>query len=292
MKIGVVGLGVMGGAMAARMLSHGFEVSGFDPDPERCRELAEAGGSAVPSPAAVASASDVVVLSLPSEDAFEDVTAGPDGVASGASGQIPVIDTSTLPIDLKEKAFAALLDSGAVLLDCPVSGTGDQARTGDLVVLASGDEEVVNQCAPVFESFARAWHYVGDFGCGSKMKFVANLLVAIHNVAAAEGLMLAQAAGLDLEQTLEVIGDSAATSRMWEIRGPKMVADQYEPGIRLSLFDKDLRLISSFARHRGAPAPLLRESVRLYEQALAAGDGELDSAVVFRRYQAEADTDS
>jgi putative dehydrogenase len=291
-KIGVVGLGVMGGAMAARMLSHGFEVTGFDPDPQRCPELEAAGGSVAPSPAAVAQASETVVLSLPSEDAFEDVTMCPEGLAAGVSGQIPVIDTSTLPIALKEKAAGVLLDAGAVLLDCPVSGTGDQARTGDLVVLASGDEEVVNRCAPVFEGFARAWHYVGDFGSGSKMKFVANLLVAIHNVAAAEGLMLAQASGLDPDQTLEVIADSAATSRMWEVRGPKMVTGEYEPGIRLNLFDKDLRLISSFARHQGSPAPLLAEAVRLYEQALAAGDGELDSAVVFRRYQAEGGGDS
>lgn len=277
----------MGGAMAARMLSHGFEVTGFDPNPERCRELEAAGGTVASSPADVAAGSEAILLSLPSEDAFGDVAISPDGLVAGASGPVTVIDTSTLPIDLKERALKAMSDRGLTLLDCPVSGTGDQARVGDLVVLASGDEEAVNGCRPVFEAFARNWHYVGDFGAGSKMKFVANLLVAIHNVATAEGLMLAQSAGLDLEQTLEVIADSAADSRMWEVRGPKMVSSDYAPGIRLSLFDKDLRLISSFARHQGSPAPLLREAVRLYEEALAAGDGELDSAVVFRRYQAD-----
>lgn len=203
-----------------------------------------------------------------------------------------VVDTSTLPIELKLRAREALSEKGAVLLDCPLSGTGDQARTGDVVVFSSGKAEDVARCAPVLEAFSRSHHYVGEFGAGSKMKFVANLLVAIHNVAAAEAMMLARACGLDLDQTLEVIADSAATSRMWEVRGSKMVEDEYEPGIRLNLFEKDLRIISSFARDNGAPAPLLAASVELYEQALKAGDGALDSAVVFRRYLQMSDDGS
>lgn len=275
--------------MAARMAERGIGVTGFDTDPARQAELVTAGGSSASSVAEVANACDFVLLSLPSEGAFEDVAISPDGLCATVSPGTIVIDTSTLPIDLKLKARDALSASGAILLDCPLSGTGDQAKVGDLVVLASGDSEAVARCAPVFESFSRSHHYLGEFGSGSKMKFVANLLVAIHNVAAAEAMMLARSSGLDLEQTLDVIADSAATSRMWEVRGPKMAAGEYEPGIRLGLFEKDLRIISSFARHNGSPAPLLNESVRLYEEALAAGDGNLDSAAVYRRYLEAAD---
>lgn len=285
MRVGAVGLGVMGGAMAERMLAGGLELTGFDPDLDRCEAFRAGGGRVAPSAAKVAAASEIIILSLPSVSAFEAVAVDPSGLTAEVSKGTLVVDTSTLPIETKERGREALAKAGAHLLDCPLSGTGDQARTGDLVVLASGDEELVSRCAPVFEAFARSHHYVGEFGAGSKMKFVANLLVAIHNVAAAEGMMLARSAGLDLPQVLEVIADSAASSRMWEVRAPKMASSEYEPGIRLSLFEKDLRIISSFAQDCGSPTPLLAEAILLYEEAITAGDGELDSSVVFRRYE-------
>ncbi len=284
MKVGTIGLGVMGGAIVARMLSNGLTVSGYDPAPERCDQVAALGGAIATSPAAVAAASDVVLLSLASEQAFDQVIAGEGGLVAAAVDGLVVVDTSTLSLAAKERGREALAAVGVTLLDCPISGTGDQARSGDVVVFASGDQQAVDYCVPVFEAFARSHYYLGEFGAGSKMKFVANLLVAVHNVAAAEALMLARAAGLDLEQTLAVIADSAAASRMWEVRGPKMIAGEYGPGIRLSVFEKDLAIITSFARANGAPTPLLEQTISLYDEAVAAGDGELDSAAVFRRY--------
>jgi 3-hydroxyisobutyrate dehydrogenase-like beta-hydroxyacid dehydrogenase len=267
--------------MSANLIDRGFGVHGFDLDDGRVGRLVELGGTAVASVPELARAVDVLILSLPSEAALEAVAVAPQGVAAGAREGLLVIETSTLSIASKERARAALAEAGAVLLDCPLSGTGDQAVRRDVIVLASGDEEAVARCRPVFEGFARGHHYLGPFGNGSRMKFVANLLVAVHNVAAAEALNLARAAGLDLEQTLEVISDGAGTSRMLEVRGPKMLASDYESGVRVSVFQKDLALIAGFASAHGAPAPLLDRSAHLYEEAAAAGYADLDTASVY-----------
>jgi putative dehydrogenase len=280
-RVGVVGLGAMGGAMSATLLARGFTVTGFDTDAARSDRLVSLGGTAASSPAEVAEGVDVLILSLPTEAAFEAVCVDPAGIAGGAHAGLVVVETSTLPIALKERGRVVLADRGAVLLDCPLSGTGDQAVHGDLVVFASGDAAAAERCAPVFEGFGRAHYYLGEFGAGSRMKLVANLLVAVHNVAAAEALQLALRAGLDPDQTLEVIGDSAGTSRMFEVRGPKMVRGEYAPGVRTSIFQKDLGLIGELVEEHGVSAPLFGLSTRLYEAAAAAGHAEDDTSSVY-----------
>lgn len=284
-RVGLVGLGVMGGAMAANLLERGFAVTGFDVDPARVERLAGLGGTAAASAAEVARAADVVLVSLPSEAAFAAVAIAEDGLAAGARDGLVVAETSTLSIASKERARAVLAARGTTLLDCPLSGTGDQAVHRDVIVLASGPEEAVAAAAPVFAGFARGHHHVGAFGNGTRMKLVANLLVAAHNVAAAEALNLARAGGLDLEQTLAVIADSAGTSRMFEVRGPKMVAGDYAPGVRTSVFQKDLALIGDFAAEHEATAPLLSLCTWLYAAAAEAGYAEQDTASVFELLQ-------
>lgn len=280
-RVGIVGLGAMGGAMGATLLSRGFSVTGFDTDASRVDRLTGLGATAASSPAPAAADVDVLIVSLPTAAAFEAVCIDPEGIVGGAREGLVVVETSTLPIALKERGQAALAERGAVLLDCPLSGTGDQAVHGDLVVFASGDQDCARRCEPVFEGFARAHYYLGEFGAGSRMKLVANLLVAVHNVAAAEALQLAQHAGLDLEQTLEVLGDSAGTSRMFEVRGPKMVRGEYAPGVRTSVFQKDLALIGELVGECGVSAPLFGLSTRLYAAAIAAGHADDDTASVY-----------
>jgi 3-hydroxyisobutyrate dehydrogenase-like beta-hydroxyacid dehydrogenase len=285
LRVGVVGLGAMGGAMSANLVEAGFAVTGFDLDPAPVDRLVGLGGAAASSPAAVARDSDVVILSLPSASAFEAVAVQPDGVAAGAHDGLVVVDTSTLPIAVKERGRAALAQRSVTLLDCPLSGTGDQAVHRDVIVLASGDAEAVRRCAPVFEGFARAHYHLGGFGAGSKMKFVANLLVAIHNVAAAEAVNLAQAGGLDARQTLEVISDGAGTSRMFEVRVPKMIERAYGPGVRTRVFQKDLAAIAEFAGAHDAAVPLLALVSQLYVASAASGHADDDTAAVFELYR-------
>ena len=267
--------------MGANLVERGFAITGFDLDPERVERFVGVGGHGASSVAEVGEWADVVVLSLPSEVAFHAVAVSPGGLAKGDLRDTTVVETSTLPLAVKDAGRAALEAHGATLLDCPLSGTGDQAMSRDLVVMASGKRSAVERCRPIFEGFARAHHYVGEFGAGTKMKFVANLLVAIHNVAAAEALLLAGRAGLDLEQMLEVVGDGAGASRMLEVRGPKMIRRTYAGGIRTDVFKKDLVAISEFAAAHGAPVALLALCQQLYVAVEAAGYGAADTAAVY-----------
>ena len=279
--VGVIGLGQMGSAMAANLLAAGFDVVGYDLAQERRATFAEHGGTPAASPREVAEAADRVVTSLPSAEALDVVVAGEDGIVRAERRPVTVIETSTLPLDVKERNLAAARDGGVVLLDCPLSGTGAQARQKDLVVYASGDDDEVARCVPVFEGFSRAHFRLGAFGTGSKMKYIANHLVTIHNVAAAEALVLGMKAGLDPATVLEVITSGAGTSRMLEVRGPVMAEQRYgDPGIAGTVFQKDIRIIAEFARSVACPVPLFSASSEVHLSAIAQGFGDVDTAAV------------
>jgi putative dehydrogenase len=277
-SVGLIGLGIMGSAMAANLIKARYAVIGFDVVPVKRRRLARAGGTAARSVADVTAAADLVICSLPSAESLLQVATE---LASAPAPAKYVIETSTLPIAVKEEARTRLTQAGTTLLDCPISGTGTQARAGDVVVYASGPKSACRAVGPVLSGFARAHYYVGAFGAGSRTKFVANLLVAIHNVAAAEGLVLAMKAGLDPALTLKVIADGAGSSRMLQVRGPMMVRERYtDPSVTLSIFRKDLTIIGDFARQLGCPTPLLAAAVPIYTAAAAAGHETDDTASV------------
>jgi 3-hydroxyisobutyrate dehydrogenase-like beta-hydroxyacid dehydrogenase len=268
----------MGSAISASLIRAGYEVIGYDVAAARRREHARAGGRVARSAADVGRVTDVVVCSLPSAEALVTVSAA---LAGARRGRRIVVETSTLPIPVKFQARRRLAAAGAILLDCPLSGTGAQARVGDLVVYASGPRIAYRAIAPVLEAFARAHHHVGPFGAGSKMKFVANLLVGIHNVAAAEALVLAMKAGLDPARTLEIVADGAGGSRMLQVRGPSMVKGDYTNAMnRLSLWAKDMSVITDFARELNCPTPLFSATAPLYAAAVAMGRGAEDTGAV------------
>lgn len=280
-KIGVVGLGIMGSAISANLLKAGFTVIGYDILPESVQNLESHGGSGAASVRELAEASDVVITSLPSVAALQEVVSGPDGLLTISKKGLIVIEVSTFPIAAKQEAFDLLEKTGTVMLDCPLSGTGAQAVTKDLAVYASGDRRSCEKCQTVFDGFARVNYYVGEFGTGSKMKFIANLLVAIHNVASAEAFVLGKKAGLDPELIYKVISDGAGTSRMFEVRGPMMAAGKYNQAtMKVGVFQKDLDIISDFAKTLQCPTPLLSTSCQIYTQALAGGRSQQDTASV------------
>src|SRR3954468_8323963 len=220
--IGIIGLGVMGSAMATNSAKAGFRVHGYDPVPGARSALQKAGGHPEKTAVEVAAVAEVLITSLPSVQALHDVARELAG-----KGRV-VMETSTLPIEEKEKARQTLAKKGITLLDCPLSGTGAQARAKDLVIFVSGDKAGAKKVEPFLAGFTRAHYYLGDFGNGSKMKFVANLLVAIHNVSAAEAFALGMKAGLDPKTIFQVIADGAGSSRMFQVRGPQMVAGRYD----------------------------------------------------------------
>ena len=273
--IGVIGLGTMGSAMAANLLKGGFRVHGFDVVAGQREELKKAGGLPGTSAVAVAQVAEVLITSLPSARALHDVADELTG-----KGRV-VMETSTLPIEDKERARDTLGKKGIVLLDCPLSGTGAQARVKDLVVFASGDKAAFGKAEPYMPGFSRAHYYLGEFGNGSRMKFVANLLVAIHNVSTAEAFALGMKAGLDAKTIYDVIANSAGTSRMFQVRGPQMVEGKYDDAtISVSLFQKDMKIIGEFAAQHGVATPLFNASAVIYNAAMAQGLGKSDTAAV------------
>ena len=273
--IGVIGLGTMGSAMAANLVQAGFRVHGFDVLAAQREELKKAGGMPATSTAAVAQLAEVLVTSLPSAEALHAVAEELLG-----KGRV-VMETSTLPIEDKERARDTLAKKGIVLLDCPLSGTGAQARAKDLVVFVSGDEAAFRRIETYLPGFSRAHYFLGAFGNGSKMKFVANLLVAIHNVSTAEAFVLGMKAGLDPKTIYEVMANSAGASRMFQVRGPQMVANKYdEATISVQLFQKDMKIIGEFATQLGVPTPLFNTSATIYNAAMAMGHAKEDTAAV------------
>ncbi|MBM3558435.1 MAG: NAD(P)-dependent oxidoreductase [Alphaproteobacteria bacterium] len=278
-RAGVIGLGIMGGAIAPNLIGAGLTVTGYDVDKAKIAALRKAGGKPAWSAADVAGAADVVLTLLPSVAALDATAAAL--AASGHSG-IVVCECSTLPIADKQRAHAVLADAGIELLDTPLSGTGTQAITRDLVVYSSGKRAAHDRAKPVFEGFARLNYYLGALGNGSKMKFVANHLVAVHNVATAEAFVLGMKAGLDPETIYEVISSGAGTSRMFEVRGRMIVADKYEPaGMRNEIWQKDMTIIGAFARELGVPVPVFHAAGEAYTAAIAQGLAKLDTAATF-----------
>jgi len=267
--------------MARHLVERGFTVHGFDVRPAALANLESAGGLVAGSPAALASAVQVVITSLPSSAALDSVINDDDGLIAGASPGLTVVETSTLSIAAKEQGYAELARSGITMLDCPLSGTASQMETRDVAVYASGDRDALARQQEVLAAFSRAQYNVGRFGNGTKLKLIANHLVTIHNVAAAEALLLAERAGLDLEFALAALTDGAGSSRMLEVRGPMMVAKDFSrPNMRLDGYVKDIDLIGSFGRDLECPLPLFAACAQLYFAALAQGRHAEDPAVV------------
>ena len=206
-KIGMIGVGIMGSAMSANLLKAGYEVIGYDVAPQQLTGLVREGGSAADSCREVGQQADVVITSLPSGEALQQVVNAKDGLVSAEKKDLIVIETSTLTLEAKQAVYYSLNAAGAEMLDCPLSGTGAQAVEKDIVVYASGNRKTCEDCGSIFNGFSRANYYVGEFGMGTKMKFVANLLVTIHNVSAAEAFVLGMKAGLDPEMLLKAVSD-------------------------------------------------------------------------------------
>ena len=276
--VGMIGLGTMGSAMAANLVKAGFRVVGYDIASKARAAHRRAGGVVARSGRDVARRAPIVVTSLPSAAAMATVAGE---IAAARRRDLVVVETSTLPLDVKHAAREELARARATLLDCPLSGTGAQARAKDLLVYASGPRAAYARCKPVFDGFARGHHYLGRFGNGSKMKYVANLLVAIHNVAAAEAMVLARKCGLDPALTLRVVADGAGNSRMLQVRGPMMVKDDYcDATMKLDLWQKDMTIIGEFARDLGCPTPLFAASAPIYVAAIAEGYAREDTGAV------------
>ena len=273
--VGQIGLGIMGGAFARHLLAAGFKVVGYDVSPAAGRAFARLGGQAARSCADVAARTRIIITSLPSPAAMEEAYFGKQGIAAGARPGTIVIEASTMTLELKESLRRRLARRGVQLLDCPISGTGAQAAAKDIAIYASGDRGAFNRCRKVFDGFARSTYYCGKFGVGSRLKFVANLLVTIHNLSTAEAMVVGEKAGIDLGLLYRVIADGAGSSRMFQVRGHYL-----PPHMKSKIYQKDIDIIRAFVRRLKCPTPLFDGSIPYYTAALRQGWALHDTAAI------------
>lgn len=277
--VGVVGLGIMGSAMSQRLIAAGYTVYGFDLDQSRATAHLSRGGHIAEDVRRMAARCPLLITSLPSRDAL--ISTIKNLARTRSAGDLIIVETSTLSVE--DKLYARdLLGSAGSLLDCPLSGTGAQAAHGDLVAYVSGPDSAKATAAAVLETFTREQFDLGGFGNGTRMKLVANLLVAVHTVAAAEALTMAERLGLDLDMTVSAVGAGAGHSMMLELRGPMMTHGRYEPtAASIATLVKDVRLIDAQRSQLGMAHGLTTEARLVFEAALRSGLGPVDAAGVF-----------
>jgi len=282
-KIGIIGLGIMGSAYAKNLIASGTTVLGADPLETARERLTDLGGAAHERAGAWLADCDLVILALISPAVLKEVTSTLARVL--APGQV-VLETGTFALADKEVAHSTLAASGIHLLDCPVSGTGAQAAVGDIVMMASGDEGAIARAKPYMALFTKKVIEAGMFGAGSRLKYVANHAVALHNAAAAETLAYADALGIDRETTYDMLSSGAGQSKMSDLRMPLMIEERYEPPTAsLKMFEKDLTVIGEDLQRLGLDVPLFEAVHALYQEAFASLPETHDTASVFEVYR-------
>ncbi|MBS27359.1 MAG: hypothetical protein CL566_00280 [Alphaproteobacteria bacterium] len=284
--VGVVGLGAMGSAMAIMLVKAGFDVVGYDPRDEALDEFEENGGTRAGSPRDVAAATEVVILSLPTIGAFESVLREQGSIPSSGKDGLVIIDTCTLPIEVKQEGAQIAEAAGMTLIDGTVSGNRDMILAKTLTAYMSGDEDAYNACTDILSAFTRKHTFVGAFGNASKIKFVINHLVCVLTAANAEAMAMGLKAGLKAEDIYDLVQGSAANSVLWEIRGQMMVSENYTSSRgNFGMASKDGPVIGEFAQDMNYPAPLFQAALQMHNAAVGMGMYDIDTAALCRLYE-------
>lgn len=281
--IGSIGLGAMGGSYAFHLLNNGYKVLGLDPDIKNSDIFSKNGGIIVNNISNLLEKSDVIILSLPTVPIFKSVIKDIVENYDGTKSKI-LIDMNTISLEDKLSAKNQLNKLNIEMIDAPVSGTGAQAKTKDLVIMSSGSRESISLCEKIFLSFSRENIFVGEFGNGIKFKILANLLVTVHNTATAEALLLGQKAGLDESLIYKVLNAGAAASVMLDKRMPLMISKNYEPATAsMTIFLKDIDVIRQFLKNNNTHSPTFEAAAKVYDQAKLNIPSTYDTAAVFEQ---------
>jgi 3-hydroxyisobutyrate dehydrogenase-like beta-hydroxyacid dehydrogenase len=279
-RIGLIGLGLMGSAMAQRFRAAGLSVVGFDSREEARKRLMEIGGEPVSMVGDVFLRERVVVLSLPNSDVVANVIRDGGKSLVGAT----IIDTTTGDPSASEELGRELAAQGADYLDATITGSSTEARRGEVIVTAGGRAEVFAACEPVFRLFARRWFHVGAFGSGARVKLAINLVLGLNRAVLAEGLSYARSCGMDPETMLEILRESAAYSRVMDTKGRKMVEGDFAPEARLEQHLKDVRLLLASGEWAGAILPFSHLHESLLDELVRRGQGECDNSAIIRAF--------
>ena len=282
-RMGMIGLGIMGGAMAEALLKAGYTVTGFDVVSAAKQRLKAAGGKALANSTRVLEASDVVMVSVATSAALAQVADQLCQAPKRPAGQRAlVVETSTLPIEDKQAFAAAMKRAGLDVMDCPISGTAVRMKDRAWTMFASGSKAAYKRVEPVLRVFTDNVPYVGAYGNGSKMKFAANHLVAIYNVACAESVNLARKMGLDPKDVLALFGNSPVIGNgVMRLRVPFMIDRRYTPAtMKVEVWQKDMQVIGDMAKSVDCPTPLFSACAPIYSAAMAQGLAQSDTASV------------
>ncbi len=291
-QVGVIGLGVLGSAIAEVLLGNQFNILGCDPNETRAAPLIETGMAMAKSPKEVIENCDIVITCLPSSDALNTIVSGERGLLSGEKAGAIIIDVSTLPIVDKINARDVLAAAQISLMDCPVSGNRIMALNGELTAFASGDPTDFEKVKYLLEGFCRIAHYVGPFGDGMKMKICGNILNLVHNSVAAEVMVLGMKSGLDPKKIHQVISGSGSSSRMFDVRGGLMAENDFaKEGMNFSVPLKDARIITDHAAHMLCPTPVYQAALQPYFAAVAQGYADLDASAVIKALETAANVE-
>ena len=278
-RVGVIGLGKMGLPIAMNLMARGFHVTGYRRSGSP--ELAAAGGTVAVSAADVAASTDVLVSIVPTAEDVEEIIAGPAGTLVSLRPGTVHIEMSTIDVDRKARLRDAVNARGGDLLDCPITGSPGMVAPRLATTFASGHQASVTAVSAVLDAISGPWVYTGAFGTGARMKYIANLLLAVHTVAAAEAMALARRSGLDLELVQRTLDNSIASSAIWKQRGPRMAMRQWSPAPGpIRTLHPILEQIDAHAAEMGLTAPVFAAAKEVFDKALADGWGDLDIACV------------
>lgn len=280
-NVGIVGLGLLGGAIAARLVERGFSVVGYDANESRRDVALNDGVVVVNSAAEVAAKCELVLLSLPTGDISALVVR--ELAPQLHRGQI-IVDTTTAAAEQMIALAGLLTPLGVAFVEAEVAGSSVQVRRGEVLVFVSGDDAVVAKCRPVLEAFAVAVHHAGNTGDAARWKLVHNLLLGLHRAVLAEGLVLAEALGLDASRILEVLKQSPAASAVMTTKGAKMLTRDFAPQATVRQHLKDVRLILAAAAACGAETPLSQLHASLLERASELGYAEADNSAIMAAF--------
>jgi 3-hydroxyisobutyrate dehydrogenase-like beta-hydroxyacid dehydrogenase len=283
MKIGFVGLGIMGSAMAANLHKGGQDLIVWNRSPDRCEALRLAGVAVAASPRAVAEAADIVCAMMADPAAVASVRDGDDGIVAGLCPGKGYIDLSTVDAGTSSVSAGLARGCGALFLEAPVAGSRKPAEDGTLTIMTAGDRELYDRALPLLGLMGKKIVYLGAVGNASRMKLANNLVMGGMLAALAEGMALAGQCGLDLAQLLDVLDSGALANPMFRLKGPVMAADrEFPPAFPLRHMQKDLRLALRLAEEAGQPLYVTATVNELYKEALARGLGDSDFAAVSR----------
>ena len=279
-RVGIIGVGLLGSAVAARLLKGKFEVKGYDTRPEQIKSLHGQGLIAARGIAEVAADADAVFTMLPSVKSVEETVLGAGGLIETAPLNCTLIQMSTISPELTRRLGEAAATKGLVFLDAPMSGTSAMVERGDCAIFVAGERARADACQPIFDAIAKKTHYVGDIGMASLAKLATNLLVGLNTAALAEALVLGAKGGLAPSTLLDIFKESAAASKMVDVRGPLMVSHRFDAQMKTDLFLKDFELMLEEGRRLGVSLPLTSITQQLATATVAAGRGEADLAAI------------